>query len=42
MVSLLLWHKTVAVRCFVWPPAMQLWSGRQEEQAQRQAVRKSH
>ena len=30
LVSLLLWHKMVVVRCFVWPPALQLWSGRQE------------
>ena len=25
--SLLLWRKIVAVRCFVWPPALRLWSG---------------
>ena len=25
-VSLLLWHEMAAVRCFVWPPALQLWS----------------
>ena len=30
LVSLLLWRKMVAVRCFVWPPALQLWTGRQE------------
>ena len=28
LVSLLLWYKMVAVHCFVWPPALQLWSGR--------------
>ena len=28
LVSLLLWHKTVAMRCFVWPPPLQLWSGK--------------
>ena len=27
LVSLLLWYKIVAVCCFVWPPAVQLWSG---------------
>ena len=28
LVSLLLWHKTVAMRCFIWPPPLQLWSGK--------------
>ena len=28
LVSLLLWHKMVATRCFVWPPALRLWSSR--------------
>ena len=28
-VSLLLWRKMVAMHCFVWPPSLQLWSGRQ-------------
>ena len=28
LVSLLLWRKMVAVRCFIWPPALQLWSGK--------------
>ena len=27
--SLLLWHKMVAVRCFVWSLSLRLWSGRQ-------------
>ena len=26
-VSLILWQKMVAVRCFVWPLALRLWSG---------------
>ena len=29
LVSLLLWHKMVAMCCFIWPPALRLWSGRQ-------------
>ena len=29
LVSLLLWRKMVAMHCFVWSPALQLWSGRQ-------------
>ena len=29
LVSLLLWHKMVAVRCFIWPLGLQLWSVRQ-------------
>jgi len=28
LVSLLLWCKMVAVCYFIWPPALQLWSGR--------------
>ena len=32
LVSLLLWHKMVAVLCFVWPLALQLWSVRQSVQ----------
>ena len=24
-----LWHKMVGMHCFVWPPALQLWLGRQ-------------
>ena len=27
LVSLLLWHKMVAVCCFIWLPALWLWSG---------------
>ena len=27
--GLLLWCKMVAASCFIWPPALQLWSGRQ-------------
>ena len=26
LVSLLFWHKMAAVRCFVWPLALRLWS----------------
>ena len=26
LVSLLLWHKMVAVHCFVWPLGLRLWS----------------
>ena len=29
LVILLLWHKMVAMRCFIWPLALQLWSVRQ-------------
>ena len=28
-VSLLLWHEMVPICCFVWPPALKLWSGGQ-------------
>ena len=28
-------HKMVAVLCLVWPPTLQLWSGRQAGQAGR-------
>ena len=31
LVSLLLWHKMVTVRCVVWPLALQLWSGSDHE-----------
>ena len=31
LVSLLLWHKMVAVHCFVWPLALRLWSDRQAD-----------
>jgi len=27
LVSLLLWHKIVALRCFVWCLGLQMWSG---------------
>ena len=30
LVILLLWHKMVAVCCFVWPPALQMCSGKQK------------
>ena len=29
LVSLLFWHKMVAMHYFIWPPALRLWSGRQ-------------
>ena len=29
--GLLLWHKMVAVHCFVWPLALRLWSVRQSD-----------
>ena len=35
LVNLLLWHKMMVMGCFIWPPALQMWSGSMAEENSR-------